>query len=66
MNFVELETEMVALMRECERENVQGGSTDKNADPRLERIGSIVMLAEVFGTPEDYKRITSHFTPPCE
>ena len=65
MNFVELETEMVALMRECERENVKGSSTDKDADPRLERIGTIVMLAEVFGTDEEYKSIVSHFSPAC-
>lgn len=65
MDFVALETEMVALMRECERDGVQGNSQDRDADPRLERIGTIVMLAEVFGSQEDWKRITSHFTPQC-
>jgi len=62
----ELETELYALMAECEAENVKGNSTDENTDPRLERIGNILTMLEVFHW-EDYKRIViAKFNVPAD
>jgi len=52
----ELETELYDLMAQAQAEGLKGSSTDENADPRMERIGNILTLLEVFHW-EDYKRI---------
>ena len=52
----ELETELYDLMAQAEAEGLKGSSTDEDADPRMERIGNILTLLEVFHW-EDYKRI---------
>ena len=54
--MTELETEIYALMAECEAEKVEGNSTDENADPRLERIGNLLSLLQVVDW-EGYKRL---------
>ena len=59
----ELETELYALMAECEADKVNGGIED---DPRLERIGNILTMLEVFHW-EDYKRIViAKFNVPAD
>jgi hypothetical protein len=52
----ELETELYDLMAQAEAEGLKGSTTDEDADPRMERIGNILTLLEVFHW-EDYKRI---------
>ena len=49
----ELEIELYALMASVEADKVKGGNED---DERIERIGNILTLLEVFHW-EDYKRI---------
>ena len=48
-----LETELYDLMAGVEADKVNGGI---DADPRMERIGNILTMLEVFHW-EDYKRI---------
>lgn len=54
--MTELETEIYSLMAEVEAENINGNSTDENADPRLERIGNLLTLIQVVDW-EAYKRL---------
>jgi len=62
----ELETELYDLMAQAEAEGLKGSSTDENADPRMERIGNILTLLEVFHW-EDYKRIViAKFNVPAD
>jgi hypothetical protein len=62
----ELETELYELMASVEADKINGNSTDENADPRLERIGNILTLLEVFHW-EDYKRIViAKFNVPAD
>jgi len=62
----ELEIELYDLMAQAEAEGLKGSSTDENADPRMERIGNILTLLEVFHW-EDYKRIViAKFNVPAD
>ena len=62
----ELETELYDLMAQAEAEGLKGSTTDEDADPRMERIGNILTLLEVFHW-EDYKRITiAKFNVPAD
>lgn len=64
--MTETETELYALMAECEAENVNGNSTDENADPRLERIGNLLTLLQVIDW-EGYKRLVlAKFNVPAD
>ena len=54
--MTETETELYALMAEVEAENINGNSTDEDADPRLERIGNLLTLLQVIDW-EGYKRL---------
>ena len=59
----ELETELYDLMSAVEADRVNGGIED---DPRIERIGNILTLLEVFHW-EDYKRIViAKFNVPAD
>ena len=59
----ELETELYALMSAVEADRVKGGN---DADPRIERVGEILTLLEVFHW-EDYKRIViAKFNVPAD
>ena len=59
----ELETELYALMSAVEADRVNGGN---DADPRIERVGEILTLLEVFHW-EDYKRIViAKFNVPAD
>lgn len=59
----ELETELYDLMASVEADKVNGGN---DADPRIERIGNILTLLEVFHW-EDYKRIViAKFNVPAD
>ena len=59
----ELETELYALMSAVEADKVKGGN---DADPRIERVGEILTLLEVFHW-EDYKRIViAKFNVPAD
>lgn len=61
--MIELETELYSLMASVEADKVKGGNDD---DPRLERIGNILTLLEVFHW-EDYKRIViAKFNVPAD
>jgi hypothetical protein len=61
--MLELETELYSLMASVEADKVNGGIED---DPRLERIGNILTLLEVFHW-EDYKRIViAKFNVPAD
>jgi hypothetical protein len=58
-----LETELYDLMASVEADEVNGGIDD---DPRIERIGNILTLLEVFHW-EDYKRIViAKFNVPAD
>lgn len=58
-----LETELYDLMASVEADEVKGGNED---DPRIERIGNILTLLEVFHW-EDYKRIViAKFNVPAD
>ena len=58
-----LETELYDLMAAVEADEVKGGNED---DPRIERIGNILTLLEVFHW-EDYKRIAiAKFNVPAD
>jgi hypothetical protein len=62
----ELETELYDLMAQAEAEGLKGSTTDEDADPRMERIGNILTLLEVFHW-EDYKRIViAKFNVPAD
>ena len=64
--MLELETELYELMASVEADNIKGNSTDEDADPRMERIGNILTLLEVFHW-EDYKRIViAKFNVPAD
>ena len=54
--MTEIETELYALMAECEAEGVKGSSTDEGTDPRLERIGNLLSVLQVVDW-EGYKRL---------
>ena len=54
--MTEIETELYALMAECEAEGVNGNSTDEDTDPRLERIGNLLSVLQVVDW-EGYKRL---------
>ena len=54
--MTEIETELYALMAECEADGVKGNSTDEDTDPRLERIGNLLSLLQVVDW-EGYKRL---------
>jgi hypothetical protein len=59
----ELETELYTLMAGVEADKVNGGN---DADPRIERIGNILTMLEVFHW-EDYKRIViAKFNVPAD
>lgn len=59
----ELEIELYALMASVEADKVKGGNED---DERIERIGNILTLLEVFHW-EDYKRIViAKFNVPAD
>jgi hypothetical protein len=59
----EMETELYDLMAQVEADRVNGGIED---DPRIERIGNILTLLEVFHW-EDYKRIViAKFNVPAD
>jgi hypothetical protein len=59
----ELETELYELMSAVEADRVNGGIED---DPRIERVGNILTLLEVFHW-EDYKRIViAKFNVPAD
>ena len=59
----ELETELYAVMSAVEADKVNGGI---DADPRIERVGEILTLLEVFHW-EDYKRIViAQFNVPAD
>ena len=59
----ELETELYDLMSAVEADRVNGGNQD---DERIERIGNILTLLEVFHW-EDYKRIViAKFNVPAD
>ena len=61
--MTELETELYALMSAVEADRVNGGN---DADPRIERVGEILTLLEVFHW-EDYKRIViAKFNVPAD
>ena len=61
--MIELENELYSLMASVEADKVNGGNED---DPRLERIGNILTLLEVFHW-EDYKRIViAKFNVPAD
>lgn len=63
MNVAEIETELYSLMSAVEADGVNGGPED---DPRIERVGEIMSLLEVFAW-EDYKRIAiAKFSVPCD
>jgi hypothetical protein len=51
--IAELETKLYALMSAVEADGVNGGVDD---DPRIEQVGNILTMLEVFAW-EDYKRI---------
>jgi hypothetical protein len=51
--MLEIETELYDLMASVEADKVNGSNDD---DPRLERIGNILTILEVFYW-EDFKRI---------
>ncbi len=58
-----LDTELYSLMSAVEADEVNGGVED---DPRIERIGNILTLLEVFHW-EDYKRIViAKFNVPAD
>ena len=62
----ELETELYDLMAQAEAEGLKGSTTDEDADPRMERIGNILTLLQVFHW-EDYKRIViAKFNVPAD
>ena len=62
----ELETELYDLMAQAEAEGLKGSTTDEDADHRMERIGNILTLLEVFHW-EDYKRIViAKFNVPAD
>ena len=62
----ELETELYDLMAQAEAEVLKGSTTDEDADPRMERIGNILTLLQVFHW-EDYKRIViAKFNVPAD
>jgi hypothetical protein len=62
----ELETELYDLMAQAQAEGLKGSTTDEDADPRMERIGNILTLLEVFHW-EDYKRIViAKFNVPAD
>ena len=64
--MTELETEIYTLMAEVEAENINGNSTDENADPRLERIGNLLSLLQVVDW-EGYKRLVlAKFNVPAD
>lgn len=64
--MTETETELYALMAEVEAENINGNSTDENADPRLERIGNLLTLLQVIDW-EGYKRLVlAKFNVPAD
>jgi hypothetical protein len=59
----ELETELYELMASVEADKINGGIED---DPRIERVGEILTLLEVFHW-EDYKRIViAKFNVPAD
>lgn len=62
----ELETELYDLMTAVQADKVSGSTTDEDADPRMERIGNILTMLEVFHW-EDYKRIViAKFNVPAD
>jgi hypothetical protein len=62
-NVATLETELLDLMASVEADKVNGSNDD---DPRIERIGNILTMLEVFAW-EDYKRIViAHFNVPAD
>jgi hypothetical protein len=62
----ELEIELYDLMAQAQAEGLKGSTTDEDADPRMERIGNILTLLEVFHW-EDYKRIViAKFNVPAD
>lgn len=64
--MTETETELYALMAECEAENITGNSTDEGTDPRLERIGNLLTLLQVIDW-EGYKRLVlAKFSVPAD
>jgi hypothetical protein len=70
--MLELETELYELMASVEAERKDGerlafdAESEEEQDPRMERIGNILTLLEVFHW-EDYKRITiAKFNVPAD
>lgn len=64
--MTETEKELYALMAECEAENINGSTDDKDADPRLERIGNLLSLLQVIDW-EGYKRLVlAKFNVPAD
>ena len=61
MNAEELGNKILSLMAELNAEGIEGNTTDEDADPRLQEIGSLLTLFEVFHFDEYVKFANEHF-----
>lgn len=61
MNAEELGNKILSLMAECNAEGIEGNTADPNADERLQEIGNLLTLFEVFHFDEYVKFANEHF-----
>ena len=62
MNAEELGNKILALMAECNELGIEGNTADENADPRLQEIGNLLTIFDVFHHAEYVAFATKHFT----
>lgn len=62
MNAEELGNKILALMAECNELGIEGNTADENADPRLQEIGNLLTMFDVFYHAEYVEFATKHFT----
>lgn len=61
MTAEEIGQQILALMAECNANGIEGNTADENADERLQEIGNLLTLFEVFHFDEYVKFANEHF-----
>lgn len=61
MNANEIAQRILDLMAECNAEGIEGNTTDEDADPRLQEIGNLLTLFEVFHFDAYRDFVTANF-----
>jgi hypothetical protein len=61
MNAEQLGQRILDLMAECNANGIEGNTADENADPRLQEIGNLLTMFDVFYHKDYVEFAHKHF-----